>query len=54
MVAARRDDGNNTRSIVGRLLGVSGSNVNDKTGEAGAPWGRGGASPSRGAIECLV
>ena len=44
MLAALRDDGDDTRSIMGRLLDDSGSNVNDKAGEAGTPRGRGGAS----------
>ena len=39
---------------MGRLLGDSGSNVNDKTGEAGAPRGRAGESSGRGASERRV
>ena len=41
-----RDDGDYTRSIMGRLQGDLGSN--DKAGEAEAPRGRGGASSGRG------
>ena len=49
MVAARQDDGDDTRSIAGRILSDSGLSVNDKTGEVAAPRGRRGTSSGRGA-----
>ena len=54
MVVAMRDDRDNTRSIMGRLQGDLGSNVNDKAGEAGAPRRRGEASSGQGATERRV